>query len=83
MKYLKKSVQQGDVEDMQLQYKLEQVVEDKPQDKKLMGEVAKLANMRIAQLKQKDTSGERKFKMDGKEITVTEFMIQKYQEMIK
>ena len=48
-----------------------------------MGEVAKLANMRIAQLKQKDTSGERKFKMDGKEITVTEFMIQKYQEMIK
>ena len=83
MKYLKKSVQQGDVEDMQLQYKLEQVVEDKPQDKKLMGEVAKLANMRIAQLKQKDTSGERKFKMDGKEITVTEFIIQKYQEMIK
>ena len=83
MKYLKKSVQQGDVEDMQLQYKLEKVVEDKPQDKKLMGEVAKLANMRIAQLKQKDTSGERKFKMDGKEITVTEFMIQKYQEMVK
>lgn len=83
LKYIKKDLKQGNADDMQIQYMLESVVKDKAQDKKLMGEVAKIANARIEQLKLKDTSGERKFKMDGKEITVTEFMIQKYQEMIK
>ena len=83
IKYLKKDFKQGNVNDIEAQYMLENIVEEKAQDKKLMSEVSKLATMRINQLKQEDTSGERKFKMGDKEVTVTEFMIQKYQDMIK
>ena len=83
LKLMQKRVNAGADDDIMIQYMLEEIIKEKANDKKLMGAVAKVANARIAKLKQTDTSGEEKFKVGDKEMTTTEYMIERYQKMVK
>lgn len=73
----------GEINDRIVLTDMEMLVKEYKSNKKAIKNIAKLAKQRVADLQKKDTSGERKFKMGDKEITLTGYLIEQYQDVIE
>lgn len=73
----------GEINDRIVLTDMETLVKEYKSNKKAIKNIAKLAKQRVADLQKKDTSGERKFKMGDKEITLTGYLIEQYQDVIE
>ncbi len=73
----------GEINDRIVLTDMETLVKEYKSNKKAVKNIAKLAKQRVADLQKKDTSGERKFKMGDKEITLTGYLIEQYQDVIE
>lgn len=83
--YLEKDIKAGKTLDPQNTFTiLSQLAENYSQNKKAMKTVEKCAGQQLAELQKKDTSGEREFTLqDGSKMTMTGYLINQYQELIK
>ncbi len=61
---------------------MEMLAKDYKSNKKAIKNITKLAKQRIAELQKKDTTGERKFEMEGKTYTMTTYLIRMYEDVI-
>ncbi len=73
----------GEINDRIVLTDMETLVKEYKSNKKAVKNIAKLAKQRVADLQKKDTSGERKLKMGDKEITLTGYLIEQYQDVVE